>query len=152
MWLEIMKDYQFDIQYHPGKANVFADALSRRSKEDLATTWKAKWSELRHNDEITRAYMVVLAVTPEIIMRVVRAQADDPLCQDRVKQLLAEGADSYSISSEGGLRFNGRLVVPEDEDLRHAVMMEAHISKFMVHPGGYKMYQYMRMKYWWTWI
>ena len=30
-WLELLKDYDFDLLYHPGKANVVADALSRRS-------------------------------------------------------------------------------------------------------------------------
>jgi len=28
-WLELLKDYDFGLNYHPGKANVFADALSR---------------------------------------------------------------------------------------------------------------------------
>lgn len=30
-WLEILKDYDFGLNYHLGKANVMADALSRKS-------------------------------------------------------------------------------------------------------------------------
>ena len=35
-WMKLLKDYDFSIQYHPGKANVVADALSRKSTGSLA--------------------------------------------------------------------------------------------------------------------
>jgi hypothetical protein len=35
-WLELIKDYDCEINYHPGKANVVEDALSRKSTAELA--------------------------------------------------------------------------------------------------------------------
>ena len=35
-WLEFLKDYDMSVHYHPGKANVVADALSRLSMGSVA--------------------------------------------------------------------------------------------------------------------
>ena len=45
-WMELLEDYDFDLQYHPGKANVVADALSRKSHAELAVIMCRKWQML----------------------------------------------------------------------------------------------------------
>ena len=39
-WLELVKDYDCEILYHPGKANVVADALSRKAHNSLSVLRK----------------------------------------------------------------------------------------------------------------
>jgi hypothetical protein len=34
-WLELIKDYELEIHYHPGKANMVVDALSRKSQVNM---------------------------------------------------------------------------------------------------------------------
>ena len=45
-WMELLKDYDFSLQYHPGKANVVGDALSRRPQRLLATLLIREWQGL----------------------------------------------------------------------------------------------------------
>ena len=79
-WLEFVKDYQFEIQYHPGKTNVFADALSRRPVGEVVEVWKAKWKELGHQGAVARSFVSVMTVMPKIITRVIHARAVDTFC------------------------------------------------------------------------
>ena len=72
-WLKFMKDSQFDIQYHLGKANVVADALIHRPVNEVVEVWKAKWKELGHQDAVARSFMSVMTVTPQIVTRVIKA-------------------------------------------------------------------------------
>ncbi|GJR43900.1 hypothetical protein Tco_1312003 [Tanacetum coccineum] len=44
-WLELLSDYDCDIRYHTGKANVVADALSRLMNEDLARMIRKTYQE-----------------------------------------------------------------------------------------------------------
>ena len=42
-WMEYLKDYDFTLHYHPGKANVVADALSWESRGVLASVSSWEW-------------------------------------------------------------------------------------------------------------
>ena len=45
-WMEFLEDYDFTLHYHPGKANVVADALSRKSRGALASIASREWRML----------------------------------------------------------------------------------------------------------
>ena len=44
-WVEYLEDYDFSLQYHPGKANAMADALSRKSHGVLASLALEGWKK-----------------------------------------------------------------------------------------------------------
>ena len=45
-WMEYLEDYDFTLHYHPGKANVVADALNRKSWGVLASVVSREWQML----------------------------------------------------------------------------------------------------------
>jgi len=56
--------------------------------------------------------------------------------------LLNEGAElDFSKGEDGILRFKGRICVPNNEELRRAILEEAHKGSISIHPGATKMYQ-----------
>ena len=97
--LELLKDYDLTISYHPRKANVVADALSRKSAGNLAaqlTTQKHILEDLRkirmevqfHEAE---AHLANLRVQPTLIERIKIAQSNDPQLQ-KIRDLINLGS------------------------------------------------------------
>ena len=78
--MEFLEDYDFTLHYHPGKANVVADALSRKSREALASIASREWWMLETVGQFELQYyeqaqgtLGSLVVTPSLLSRVIES-------------------------------------------------------------------------------
>ena len=77
-------------------------------------------------------------------------QESDPELQ-RIKQNLEKGkSPGFVVHEDGTLRFQNRLCVPKNGELRKQILEEAHNTRYSVHPGGTKMYRDLRQYFWWN--
>ncbi|GKB50454.1 putative reverse transcriptase domain-containing protein [Tanacetum coccineum] len=131
-WIELFSDYECEIRYHPRKANVVADALSR-------------------NERLKPRRVRAMAVTIQAGMREkIQAAQSEALKQENVIMENLHGLDQQMEKKEGeSLYFIDRIWVPLVGSVRKLIMDEAHRSKYYVHPRADKMYHDLRDMYWW---
>ena len=151
-WMEYMEDYDFTLQYHPGKANVVVDAFSQKSQGVLASVASQEWLMLEtvgqfglQYSELIQGVLGSLVATPSLLSRVIESQGQDieiVSIRDQVK--VGMGDEGWAIHMDGSLWYRGRIVVPQLEKLREEILREFHCSRFVVHPGGTKMYHDLR--------
>ena len=157
-WMEFLEDYDFTLHYHLGKANVVADAFSRKSRGVLASVVSWEWQMLEIVGQLGLQYsdqaqgmLGSLVATPSLLSRVIESQGQDvEIMSIRDRAQTGSGEEGWAIHSDGSLWYRGRTVVPHLTDLRKEILREFHCSRFIVHPSGTKMYYDLRRQYYWS--
>ncbi|KAH0652788.1 hypothetical protein KY289_030466 [Solanum tuberosum] len=139
-WLELLKNYEISVLYHPGKANVVADALSRLSMGSVAHIEEEKKELVQNIHRLARLGVQLVDSTKGGVM-----------VHNELKEVvLKKSVEAFSQEGDGVLRYQGRLCVPNVDDLREQILSEDHNSRYSIHPGATKMYRHLREFYWWN--
>ncbi|GJV44922.1 putative reverse transcriptase domain-containing protein [Tanacetum coccineum] len=122
-WLELLSDYDCEIRYHPGKANVVADALSRKER-----------------DQPLRVRALVMTIGLDLPKQILNAQTEarkpENLKNEDVGGMLVENSkdpekfrtEKLEPRADGTLCFNGRSWLPCYGDLRTVIMQIPHVK------------------------
>ena len=132
-WLELIKDYDMRLHYHPGKANVVADALSRKSHvntliagglpQNLADSLRDLRLEI-----VPRGFVATLDIQSTLTEKIREAQKTNKEIAEIKEKMSNRKAKGFREDEHGTLWFEDRIYVPNDPEVRKLILQEAHDS------------------------
>jgi hypothetical protein len=151
-WLELIKDYDLEIHYHPGKANLVTDALSRKEQVHLAVVAQLPYEIIEDFRRlnlgiVTHTKGAIIDVETTLELEIRKGQICDAKIQE-IKDLITEGrVPEFTEDEQGAIWFKDKICVPEIESLRETILKKAHDLDYSIHPGSTKMYQDLKQIY-----
>ena len=85
-----------------------------------------------------------------LLNRVLEAQKNDEKIASIIKQIGDRKETEFEVKGDRSLYYKDRVCVPNDCELKKAILDEAHNGSFSIHPGSIKMYQDLKMSFWWS--
>jgi hypothetical protein len=144
----LIKDYDIEIHYHPGKANVVADALSRKLLGEKATNFLEDWKKESAQLNACLGDNGSLEVKPMLEDLIRKAQRLDTKTTSLAERARKEQLPNLKTDEEGTLWFRNYLCVLKGE-AREIMLDEAHKSAYSIHLGTTKIYLDLKATYWW---
>jgi hypothetical protein len=150
----LIKDYELEIHYHPGKANVVANALSRKSQVSMLAAHPMPYELAKEFDRLSLGFLnntqgVTIELEPTLEKDIRKCQKDDEKINE-IRQLIIDGkGKDFCEDAEGVVWFKDRLCVPDIKLIRELILKEAHETAYSIHPGSENMYQDLKKRFWW---
>ena len=94
--------------------------------------------------------VVELIARPNLLNRVLGAQKKDEKIAAIISQIENGKETKFTENEDGVLYYKDRVCVPNDSELKKAILEEAQSGSFAMHPGSTKMYKDLKVSYWWS--
>ncbi|XP_038885899.1 uncharacterized protein LOC120076205 [Benincasa hispida] len=142
-WIELIKDYDCIIDYHPGKVNVVGDALSRKTRSTIVVIYTVR-GMLIHKLHSAKAVLSVdqaggliasFQVGPTLVDDILREQLKDSDLHKLAEEVGKGLRMDYQLRADRVLLKEGRVCVTNTLTLKQAILKEAHSSAYAMHPG-----------------
>ena len=131
-WLELIKDYKLEIHYHPGKANVVADALSRKAQCHCTTAQPniktlCQYLEELNLEIVEQGTLKNLILQDTLKEQIMKAQQEDKGMKILRDQVSKGEVPRFTLDEQKTLYFLNKIVVAKNMELRKQILDEAHL-------------------------
>jgi hypothetical protein len=150
----LIKTNELEIHYHLGKANVVADALSRKSQVNMLAAHPMSYELAKEFDRLSLRFLnntqgVTDELEPTLEQDIRKGQKDDEKI-NKIRELIIDGkGPDFCEDAEGVVCFKDRLCVPDIKSIQELILKKAHETTYSRHPGSEKMYQDLKKISWW---
>jgi hypothetical protein len=153
-WLELIKDYNLGINYHPRKVNVVADASSQRTHVRQLVVENMPFELCKEFDKLNlrivpNTEVMEMEVESFLLQDIQKGQLKDEKIQEIKYNIKEEKLLRFTKDDQGELWYKGRICVPNVEELKDMILREVQDFAYSIHPRGNKMYQDLKTSYWW---
>jgi hypothetical protein len=148
----LIKDYDLEVHYHLGKANVVADALSRKTHCNCLIVKPLDISLCHEIEKLgieigQQGSVTNITVESTIRDQIIAAQKENKGIVHIKEKVRKEKGSCFRIDEVDVLWFKNRLVVPKVPELHQLILDEAHLTRFSIHPGSNTMFHDLKQRF-----